>query len=110
MKRSIISFGGYFEAFIETLNGKERLKVDYLLTLLRSEDRMPVKFLKNIKDELYELRIEYSSNIFRVFLVFDENRVVVLLSGFRKKTRKTPFREIEKAIRIMQEYYEYKRN
>jgi len=53
--------------------------------------------------------IEYNSNIYRVFFVFDEDKVVVLFNGFKKKSQKTPLNEIEKAIRIKNEYYEYKR-
>ena len=42
MKRTIITFGGYIEYFIEGLSDKEQQKVDYLLTLLRTQDRLPV--------------------------------------------------------------------
>ena len=109
MKRSIITFGGYFENFLASLTQKEQQKIDYILTLLRSQDRLPVKFIKLIKDGLYELRIEYNSNIYRVFFVFDEDKIVVLFNGFQKKSQKTPAGEIEKANKIKEEYYEYKR-
>jgi len=109
MKRTIITFGGYFEAFIEGLTDKELQKVDYLLTLLRTQDRLPVKFIKVIRESVYELRIDYNSNIYRVFFIFDEEKVVVLFNGFQKKSQKTPLTEIEKAIKIKNEYYEYKR-
>ena len=65
--------------------------------------------MKYIKDGLFELRTEYSGNIYRVFFVFDEGQIVVLFNGFQKKTQKTPSGEIEKALRIKDEYYEYKR-
>ena len=109
MKRIIITFGGYFEDFIEGLSEKERQKVDYLLTLLRTQDRLPIKFIKLIRESVYELRIEYNSNIYRIFFVFDDDKIVVLFNGFQKKTQKTPHSEIEKAIKIKNEYYEFKR-
>ena len=109
MKRTIITFGGYFEEFISILTEKERIKVDYLLTLLRSQDRLPVKFIKLIRESVYKLRIEYNSNIYRIFFIFDNDKIVVLFNGFQKKTQKTPQNEIEKAIKIKNEYYEYKR-
>ena len=65
--------------------------------------------MKYIKDGLFELRTEYSGNIYRVFFVFDEGQIVVLFNGFQKKTQKIPSGEIEKALRIKDEYYEYKR-
>jgi len=109
MKRIIITFGGYFEDFMGKLTDKEQQKVDYLLTLLRTQDRLPIKFIKLIRDGVYELRIEYNSTIYRVFFIFDEDKIVVLFNGFHKKTQKTPQNEIIKAIKIKEEYYEYKR-
>lgn len=84
---------------------KEIKKLDYIISLLESEDRLPVKFIKFLRDELYELRMEYNSNIYRVFFIFDEGKIVVLFNGFQKKTQKTPNNEIEKALKIKEEYY-----
>lgn len=109
MKRKIITFGGYFEKFILSLTEKEVKKLDYIISLLETEDRLPVKFIKYIQNGLYELRMEYNGNIYRVFFIFDEDKIVVLFNGFQKKTQKTPAKEIEKALKIMEEYYEYKR-
>lgn len=82
----------------------------YLLSLLETEDRMPVKFIKHISDGIYELRLSYSGNIYRLFFIFDEGNIVVLFNGFQKKTQKTPKTEIEKAKKIKEDYYEHKRN
>jgi len=82
----------------------------YLVSLLETGDRMPVKFMKFIRDGVYELRMEYNSNIYRLFFIFDEGNVIILLSGFQKKTRKTPESEIEKALKLKKEYYEQKQN
>ena len=57
---------------------------------------------------LYAIRIEFESNIYRIFCCFDKGNLVVLFNGFQKKTQKTPKKEIEKAMRIMQEYYDHK--
>ncbi|WP_347160232.1 type II toxin-antitoxin system RelE/ParE family toxin [Pontibacter chitinilyticus] len=59
---------------------------------------------------LYELRIEYQSNIYRIFCCFDEGKLVVLFNGFQKKTQKTPKEEIERALRIKNEYFKLKGN
>lgn len=105
MKRTIILFGDYFEKFIQTLNEKELKKLNYLLSLLETEDKLPIKFIKHIIDGLYELRLEYESNIYRVFFIFDEGNIVVLFDGFQKKTQKTPRKEINKALKIRKDYY-----
>jgi phage-related protein len=56
-------------------------------------------------DGLYEIRVEVGSNIFRIFCCFDEGKVVVLFNGFQKKTQKTPKNLIDKANKLMQEYF-----
>ncbi len=109
MKRRIVVFGKYFGEFLDGLTPKEREKVDYGLVLLKTQDRLPSKFVKHIRDGLYELRTEYNSNIYRVFFIFDEDSIVVLFNGFQKKTQRIPANEISKALRIKDEYYEYKR-
>ena len=62
MKRRIITFGRYFGEFMEGLTVKEREKVDYGLVLLKTQDRLPTKFVKHIRDGLYELRTEFNGN------------------------------------------------
>lgn len=81
------------------------LKLNYIISLPETEDRLPVKFIRSIRDGLYELRMEYSSNIYRVFFIFDEGQIVVLFNGFQKKSQKTPKEEIEKALKIKEAYY-----
>jgi len=105
MKRKIITYGGYFEAFRETLTEKEKDKIDYCLLLLKTKDRVPAKFISLIKDGLYELRIEYGGNIYRVFFIFDSDCIIVLFNGIQKKTQKTPPYEIKKALKIKKQYY-----
>ena len=83
-----------------TLKEKEQEKIQYGLLLLKTQDRLSTKFIKLIKDGLYELRTEYGGNIFRVFFIFDEGKIVVLFNGFQKKSQKTPSKEIEKALNI----------
>lgn len=88
-----------------TLTPKEQEKIQYGLLLLKTQDRLPFKFVKLIRDGIYELRTEYGGNIFRVFFIFDEGHIVVLFNGFQKKSQKTPINEIDKAIRIKEAYY-----
>lgn len=105
MKRRIVTYGGYFERFMETLSDKAQEKIQYGLLLLKSQDRLSSKFVKYLREELYELRTEYNGNIYRVFFIFDKGQIVVLFNGFQKKTQKTPNQEIEKALKIKEAYY-----
>lgn len=110
MKRKILAFGNYYREFMESLNEKERQKVHYILSLLQTEDRLPIKFIKIIREGLYELRVSWNGNIYRLFFIFDEGQIVVLFNGFQKKTQKTPAAEINKALKIKEEYYESKKH
>lgn len=110
MRRKIKAFGEYYNDFMETLSDKERNKMEYIISLLATVDRMPVKFMKSIRDGIYELRMEYNSNIYRLFFIFDDGSIVILFNGFQKKTQKTPQNEIEKALKIKKEYYDQKEN
>ncbi|WP_291587477.1 type II toxin-antitoxin system RelE/ParE family toxin [Bacteroides sp.] len=105
IERKIRTYGGYFEAFMETLTEKEQDKVQYGLLLLKTQERLSAKFVKIVREGIFELRTEYNGNIYRVFFIFDDGNIVVLFNGFLKKTQKTPDSEIEKAIKIKEAYY-----
>ena len=106
MERKILTYGGYFESFMASLTESVQEKIHYGLLLLKKQQRLSTKFIKKVHEEgLFELRTEYESNIYRVFFIFDEGKVVVLFNGFQKKTQKTPRAEIEKALRIKTAYY-----
>lgn len=105
MERKIRTYGGYFEKFMESLNENEREKIQYGLLLLKTQMILSLRFVKLIRDGIFELRTSYSGSYFRVFFIFDEGSIIVLFNGFIKKTKKTPKNEIEKAIKIKEAYY-----
>ena len=107
MNREIFVYKNYFYDFIATLSDKVVDKIEYALTLLESQDKVSKKFVKYLRDDVYELRAEYESNIYRVFFIFDNGNIVVLFNGFQKKSQKTPQNEIEKALKIKEAYYEF---
>ncbi len=105
MNRKIRVYKRYFLDFIEQLSEGERRKIDYGLQLLKTQERLSTKFVKLIREGLFELRTEFNGNIYRVFFIFDDGQIVVLFNGFQKKTQKTPNTEIEKALKIKEQYY-----
>ncbi len=110
MVRKIIFFENYFIEFYKNQDEKVKRKIQYVFELIQQVDRVPEKFLKHLvgTDGLYEIRIEYQSNIYRIFCCFDKGQLVVLLNAFQKKTQKTPKKEIEKAVKLMEEYFNQK--
>jgi phage-related protein len=84
--------------------------VQRALLLFETEDRIPAHYIKFIRDSIFEFRVNYGNNEFRIFFIYDGDTIVVLFNCFKKKTQKTPSSEIEKAIKLKDEYYEAKRN
>ncbi|MBQ7855344.1 MAG: type II toxin-antitoxin system RelE/ParE family toxin [Muribaculaceae bacterium] len=109
-KREIKFYKHYFNEFYVAQTDKVRKKIAQTLVWLQTLDRLPVTILKSIegKKGLFEIRVEFGGDIFRVFCCFDEDSLVILFNGFQKKTQKTPSGEIEKAERLMKEYFESK--
>ena len=110
MVREIIFHENHFLDFYNAQDNKVRLKMQYVLDLIKQVDRVPKTFLDHItgRKGLFEIRIEYQSNIYRIFCCFDEGKLVVLFNGFTKKTQKTPTSELDKAEKLMKEYFKNK--
>ena len=106
--RILEPYKDYFWDFYNPLNQKIKEKVDYVLQIIISVQRIPSKFFKHLEDGIYEIRIEVGGNIYRIFTFFDDNKLVILLHGFQKKTQKTPRKEIKRAKKLRQDYYEDK--
>ena len=99
-ERKIRAFKHYFRDFINEIEEAAADKIFKVLDILKMNMRVSAKFVKAVGDGLFELRVEYESNIYRVFFIFDRGDVVILFNGFQKKSQKTPQKELEKAKRI----------
>lgn len=108
--RKIIAYKDYFSDFIKKLSKDETNKIRRALDLFKVEDKIPRHFIKFIRDGVYEFRVTYGNNEFRIFFIYDGDTIVVLFNAFKKKTQKTPDNEIKKAINLKEEYYAAKRN
>lgn len=105
--RKIIFHKDYFLDFFNGQNEKVKEKIEHVLFVISVADRIPAKFFQHLTgtDGLYEVRVEFQGNIYRIFSCFDEGNLVVLFNGFQKKSQKTPTGEIEKALKIKAEYF-----
>jgi phage-related protein len=111
MNREIKFHESHFMEFYQKQDEKVKEKIKYVLELIKQVEKVPEKFLKHLTgtDGLYEIRIEYQSNIYRIFCCFDKGNLVILFNGFQKKTQKTPNNELEKAEKLKNEYFENKK-
>ncbi|OAQ43664.1 addiction module toxin RelE [Pedobacter psychrophilus] len=104
--RQVVAYKNYFLDFYEDQTDKVQAKIEWTLNLIKVTPKVPEKFFKHLQGTkgLYEIRVEVGSNIYRIFSFFDKGNIVVLGNGFQKKSQKTPKQEIEKALKIMEEY------
>ena len=109
--RQVVAYANYFKDFKKTLSKETLQKMYQIFIYIMTQEQVPVKFLKAITGvaRLYEIRVEEGGNIYRIFCCMDEGRLVILFNGFQKKTQKTPPGEIERAKRIMNEYFAQKK-
>jgi phage-related protein len=109
-QRKLIIFRTYFRDFTDSLPKKVQEKINLVLFTVTVAPRIPAKFFEHITgtDGLYAIRVEFESNIYRIFCCFDRGNLVVLFNGFQKKSQKTPKTEIDKALKIKDEYFKTK--
>ncbi|MBU3662893.1 MAG: type II toxin-antitoxin system RelE/ParE family toxin [Bacteroidetes bacterium] len=109
-QRQISFYKHYFTDFYLEQTEKVQEKIDYVFKLLRTVQNVPRKFLDHLTgtEGLYEVRIEFEGNIFRIFCCFDKGNLIVLFNGFQKKSQKTPKKEIDLALKLKLEYFNSK--
>ena len=78
----------------------------YIELLQQNGTRLNENITKHLEDGIWELRPGNN----RVFYFFFQDNTFVLLHQFRKKSQKTPKREIEKAKRERDDYLFRKEN
>lgn len=96
--------------FLGQLTLKAVKKVYYNID--KAEQLNDSSLFKKIHPELWEFRTEYSGQEIRLLAFWDKddksNTLVIATSGFIKKSKRTPKKEIEKALKIKLNYFEYK--
>jgi phage-related protein len=107
VNRKLLTYGKYFFEFYNKLEKDLQEKIDWVFELVKSVDRIPKKYFQHLEnsDGLFEIRVEFESNIYRIFCFFDEGNLVILINAFQKKTQKTPKLELELAKKLKQQYF-----
>ena len=94
------------EEFLDALGGKQVQKVFWVLRLVEELDPVPSQYFKKLVDTdgLWEVRAQHGGDTFRLIGFFDGTGLLVLTSGFAKKTEKTPRQEIALAEKRREDY------
>ena len=108
--RRITFYNDHFVKFYTAQTENVRRKINQVLKLVETQEKIPQKFFRSIEtvEGLFEIRIEMDSNIYRIFCCFDKGNLVVLFNGFQKKSQKTPPDQISRAERLKNEYFKEK--
>jgi phage-related protein len=93
--------------FLDTLTDKQAEKVFFVLDLIETIDIVPGKFFKKLDstDDIWEVRVQYTNNIFRLLGFFDNAELVILNHAFTKKTQKVPKKDIKIAELRKKDYF-----
>lgn len=99
------------EEFLDSLSGKQAQKITWVMRLIEELESVPSKFFKKMSgtNDIWEIRIEHESNIFRILGFFDGPIFFVAGHGFQKKSAKTPPKEIQTVEARKRSYFERKK-
>lgn len=94
------------EEFLDSLSAKQAQKVTWVLKLIQELDQVPMQYFKKLSntDDIWEVRIQFGGNIFRLLGFLGNSNAVILNHGFTKKTQKTPQQDIAMAENRKREY------
>ena len=95
--------------FVDSLDDKAAARIDAFIDRLRIYgNRMQGKFVKKLTDDIFELRVKQFDRIFRVLFFYQPGMLIVITSGFQKKTEQTPPGEITRAERLRKLWTKYR--
>jgi phage-related protein len=95
--------------FVDSLDDKAAARIDAFIDRLRIYgNRMQGKFVKKITGEIFKLRVKQFDRIFRVLFFYQPGMLIVITSGFQKKTQETPPGEITRAEQLKKLWMKYR--
>ena len=91
---------------MDSLPAKAAQKVTWVLNLVEELDIIPSAYFQKLSgtEEIWEFRITFGSNAYRIFCFLEKNSLLILTHGLVKKTRKTPRSEIVMAETFRKDY------
>ena len=96
------------DKFISSLGPKTIKKIFYNIDL--AEQTNDPKLFKKLQNDIWEFRIKYAGRQIRLLAFWDktdnQNTLVIATHGFIKKADKVPANEIDRAVRLRDNYFE----
>jgi phage-related protein len=95
--------------FVDSLDDKAAARIDAFIERLRVYgNQMQGKFVKKLTQDVFELRVKQFDRIFRVLFFYQPGMLIVITSGFQKKTEQTPPGEIFRAESLRKVWLKYR--
>jgi phage-related protein len=95
--------------FVDSLDDKAAARIDAFIDRLRIYgNRMQGKFVKKLTGDIFELRVKQFDRIFRVLFFYQPGMLIVITSGFQKKTEQTPQGELTRAGQLRKLWMKYR--
>ena len=111
MRRSLVFYStdkghSAVAEFLDSLPPKVAQKVTWVLKLIQELDIVPRQYFKKLSDtdEIWECRMAFGGNTYRILGFFHGSNNLVLTHGFMKKTSKTAADKIMKAEQFKADY------
>ena len=96
--------------FLDELDEKAQKKI--LFNIDRARVKTDNTLFKKLTSDIWEFRTLFNKKQYRLFAFWDktDNKVTIVIAthGIIKKTQKTPKKEIDKAIELMNAYFKSK--
>ena len=114
--REIVFYKMFFIEFYNSVNSKVQEKIDFVLEILATQNRVPSDYVKHIEnsDGIYEIRVSVRTDEYRILFFFESSslieggKVVILGNRFIKKDKKDYRKAVQKAEEIKDLYFKEK--
>lgn len=93
------------EDFLNNLDDKTLAKIYKLIGRLKSDGKLVFPHARKLEGYkgLWELRVKSQKGAIRIFYIYWRLKKVILISGFIKKSQKTPVRELNRVINYLKQ-------
>ena len=94
------------KSYLAELSPKQQAKIAWTFRVIQNIHPIPAQYLQKMvdTDSLWEVRVVFAGDIFRLMGFINEEQKLVLCHGFTKKTQKSPQQEIATATARKNEY------
>ena len=78
--RNIFAYKNYFFDFFQKQKPKVKEKILWTFMVIETVEKIPTEYFKHMEgtDGLYEIRVQFGNDIFRIFCFFDEGKLVTI--------------------------------